>query len=101
MRILVLFCHPVETSFHASLHQDVVHTLRSAGHEVDDCDLYAENFNPVMSREERLGYHREPSNREPVRDYVRRLQQAQAWCFAFRCGPLVRLPCSRVSSTGC
>jgi len=83
MRILVLFCHPVDTSFHASLHRDIVATLEAAGHAVDDCDLYVEGFNPVMSREERLGYHCEPANREPVKAYVERLQQAQALVLCF------------------
>jgi len=83
MRVMVIFCHPVETSFHASLHEDVVATLRAAGHEVDDCDLYAEGFNPVMSREERLGYHEEPSNIEPVRAYVERLRRAEALVLCF------------------
>ena len=41
MRVLVVYCHPVETSFHAALHQEVLKNLRAAGHEVDDCDLYA------------------------------------------------------------
>jgi NAD(P)H dehydrogenase (quinone) len=40
----------------------VLKNLRAAGHTVDDCDLYAEGFNPVMSREERLGYHDVPAN---------------------------------------
>ena len=50
MRVLVLFAHPVETSFQAALHRAVVGALKDAGHEVDDCDLYAENFDPVLSR---------------------------------------------------
>lgn len=88
MRVLVVYSHPVETSFNASLHRDVVARLRAAGHEVDDCDLYAEDFDPVMRRAERLGYHDVPRNREPVRDYVERLLRAEAvvlcfptWCF--------------------
>jgi len=88
MRILVLYAHPVETSFHAALHARVVAALRAAGHEVDDCDLYAENFNPVLSRAERLTYHDTAMNRAPVQAYVERLQRAQAlilcypvWCF--------------------
>ena len=48
MRVLVVYCHPVETSFHAALHQEVLRNLRAAGHEVDDCDLYAEGFDPVL-----------------------------------------------------
>lgn len=83
MRVLVIYCHPVETSFNAALHQQVLQGLRSAGHEVDDCDLYAENFDPVMSREERLGYHEVPANQTPVQRYVDRLQWAEALVFCF------------------
>ncbi|SHG37108.1 Putative NADPH-quinone reductase (modulator of drug activity B) [Kaistia soli DSM 19436] len=78
MRILVVFAHPVETSFQAALHKTVVASLRKAGHEVDDCDLYAEGFNPVLSREERLHYHDIPANRANVEPYVQRLLAAEA-----------------------
>ena len=48
MRVLVLYCHPVEGSFNAAVHAAVLRGLRAARHEVDDCDLYAEGFNPVV-----------------------------------------------------
>jgi NAD(P)H dehydrogenase (quinone) len=83
MRVLVVYCHPVETSFHAALHQEVLNNLRAAGHEVDDCDLYAEGFNPVLSREERIGYHEVPGNQLPLKSYVERLQWAEALVFCF------------------
>ncbi|MDM0114814.1 NAD(P)H-dependent oxidoreductase [Variovorax sp. J22R133] len=83
MRVLVIYCHPVETSFHAALHQEVLRNLRAAGHEVDDCDLYAEGFNPVLSREERIGYHEVPGNQIPLKPYVERLQWAEALVFCF------------------
>jgi len=83
LRILVLFAHPVETSFAAALHTKLVETLRKSGHEVDDCDLYAEGFNPVMSREERINYHEVPINRKYVERYVQRLQRAEALVFSF------------------
>lgn len=78
MRIKVIFCHPVETSFAAALHGRVVEKLTTAGHEVDDFDLYAEGFDPVLSRAERLGYHDIPGNRAPVSDYLDRLMAAEA-----------------------
>jgi putative NADPH-quinone reductase len=78
MRVLVLYAHPVETSYVAALHRAVVEALRAGGHEVDDCDLYAEEFNPVLSRAERMGYHTVPDNCRPVADYVARLQRADA-----------------------
>ncbi|MBT9293018.1 NAD(P)H-dependent oxidoreductase [Prosthecodimorpha staleyi] len=90
MKILVLFAHPVETSFNAAIHVRIVETLRAAGHEVDDCDLNAEGFNPVMSREDRLNYHAVPANRGPVAGYVERVLAAEAivistpiWNFGF------------------
>jgi len=83
MRVLVVYCHPVETSFHAALHREVLKNLRAAGHEVDDCDLYAEGFNPVLSREERLGYHEVPGNQLPLKPYVERLQWAEGIVFCF------------------
>ena len=83
MRVLVIYCHPVETSFHAALHEVVVRNLEAAGHEVDDCDLYAEGFNPVLSREERLGYHDVASNQLPLQQHVARLQWAEALVFCF------------------
>ena len=63
MRVLVLYAHPVETSFNAAMHKMVVQTLREAGHEVDDCDLYAEGFDAVLSRQERLSYHKPATRR--------------------------------------
>ena len=90
MRVLVLFAHPVETSFHAALHRAMVDALRRAGHEVDDCDLYAEGFDPILTREERLRYHDVPANRLPVESHVDLLLRAEAlvimapvWNFGF------------------
>ena len=83
MRVLVIFSHPVETSYQAALHARVVAALRETGHEVDDCDLYAEGFNPVLGREERLHYHDTNVNRAPVAGYVERLLRAEALVFCF------------------
>jgi NAD(P)H dehydrogenase (quinone) len=77
MRVLVLYAHPVETSYCAALHKATVEALTAAGHDVDDCDLYAEGFNPVMSRQERLEYHDETACTKPVQGYVDRLRAAE------------------------
>lgn len=78
MRVLVIFCHPRADSFSAALHGRVLDELRRAGHEVDDCDLYAEGFNPVLGADELAQYHQVPANRAAVQDYVDRLLRAQA-----------------------
>ena len=83
MRVLVLFAHPVETSFAAALHAKVVEVLRARGHKVDDCDLYAEGFDPVMSRQDRIDYHDVAVNRRHVAPYVDRLLAAEAIVFSF------------------
>jgi putative NADPH-quinone reductase len=77
MRILVLYAHPNPESFVGALHRAAVAALTRAGHEVDDCDLYAEGFDPVLSREERLSYLDVPDNRKTVEDYVQRLERAE------------------------
>lgn len=83
MRVLVLYAHPDPDSFGAALHRAVVKGLEEAGHEVDDCDLNAEGFDPVLSREGRVGYHDVASNTLPVAGYVERLRAAEALVLCF------------------
>ncbi|MDQ6438314.1 NAD(P)H-dependent oxidoreductase [Mesorhizobium sp. LHD-90] len=77
MKILVLHAHPVETSFNAALHRLIVERLAARGHEVDDCDLYAENFEPRLSAAERLAYHDPRTHDETVAPHVERLKRAE------------------------
>lgn len=83
MKILVLYAHPVETSFNAALHRLIVERLNAAGHTVDDCDLYAEDFDPRMSRAERIAYQDTDSNTQGVASYVERLRRADALVLCF------------------
>lgn len=83
MRVLVIFAHPVETSYQAALHAAVIDTLRAGGHEVDDLDLYAEGFQPVLSRAERLDYFDLGANTRNVARYVERLRAADGVVFCF------------------
>lgn len=90
MRVLVLHAHPNPGSYNAALYHLAVERLKASGHEVDACDLYEEDFQPVLSRTERAGYHAIPANRAPVEAYVQRLEQAEAlvlvypvWNFGF------------------
>jgi putative NADPH-quinone reductase len=79
MRVMVLHAHPLETSYNRALCNAVLETLKSNGHAPDLVDLYAENFNPVLSREDRLKYHDVPGNiTSDLRPYVDRLMAAEA-----------------------
>jgi NAD(P)H dehydrogenase (quinone) len=90
MRILYLYCHPLEESFHAAIRDAGVAALRANGHEVDLCDLYAEGFEPILTAEMRREYHDTSLNRKGIEGYVERLHKAEAlvvqfptWCFGF------------------
>lgn len=83
MKVLVVHAHPVETSFNAALYRMAVERLTARGHSVDNCDLYAENFDPRLSREERMAYHDDRNPDEPAAAYVRRLKQAEALVLVF------------------
>lgn len=82
-RAFVLFAHPCPESFSAALHSTVVDTLAGRGWVVDDCDLNAEGFNPVLSEAERRGYHDVGPNRATVEPYVARLAAAEALVMVF------------------
>ncbi|NRA99908.1 MAG: NAD(P)H-dependent oxidoreductase [Rhodobacteraceae bacterium] len=82
-RALVLFAHPCPESFSAALHTTVVDTLTARGWSVDDCDLNAEGFSPVLTEAERRAYHDEDLNTAPVQSYVDRLLAAEALIMVF------------------
>ncbi|MDJ1007339.1 MAG: NAD(P)H-dependent oxidoreductase [Paracoccaceae bacterium] len=84
-RAFVVFAHPVPESLNAAAHEVVVATLKGRGWEVDDCDLYAEGFDPVLTTEERRNYHDTAINAKPVQPYVDRLRAADALIF---CNPV-------------
>ena len=79
MRVLVVFAHPVETSFASGVHAKLVAVLRAKGHKVDDCDLNIEGFDPVMSRQDRIDYHNVAVNRRGVSALARRREGGQRW----------------------
>lgn len=82
MRVLVVHAHPVETSFNRSLFHAACEALAEGGHEVDALNLYEENFEAAMSREERINYHDVPGNiTDELRPYVERLLAAEGIVF--------------------
>jgi putative NADPH-quinone reductase len=62
MRVLVVYAHPFPNSFASAVHHHVVSALKAAGHQVDDLDLYAEQFRPVLTLEERERYFQVGAN---------------------------------------
>ena len=76
MRALVVYCHPDKGSFNAAVRDTVLERLAAAGAEVRVSDLYARNFQPVLTQEEWSGYLDCDTNCDPVADDAENV----SWC---------------------
>jgi NAD(P)H dehydrogenase (quinone) len=65
------------------LHARIVETLITQEHAVDDLDLYAEGFDPVLSRQTLIDYLNTAANTAEVGAYVGRLRAAEALVLVF------------------
>ncbi len=84
MRILVVYCHPVPTSYAAALRDCALAALARAGHETRLLDLYREGFDPVMSPLERERYLTDgEANIAGVQPHVDALRWAEGLLFVF------------------
>lgn len=75
MNVLVVYCHPVPTSFVAAVRDRVVEALERRGHDVRVEDLYAQGFGPSLTAAERLA-HREIGVEPELQEYATNLR----WC---------------------
>ncbi|MGO7638757.1 NAD(P)H-dependent oxidoreductase, partial [Rhizobium leguminosarum] len=57
--------------------------LEASSHVVDLLDIYAENFDPRLSKAERGGYFEIPYDTSAVADIVARLKDADGLIFVF------------------
>jgi putative NADPH-quinone reductase len=83
MRVLYVYCHPLDDSFHAAIRKEALAGLAEAGHEVDLLDLYAEGFDPVLTAQRRRDYHDPARNRRNNEAYADRLMAANALVVQF------------------
>jgi putative NADPH-quinone reductase len=84
VRVLVVHAHPDPGSFNGALYRAAVDALESAGHEVDALDLYAEEFDPVMSRAEREAYETDSPICSPeVARHVELVRRAEGLVFVY------------------
>jgi NAD(P)H dehydrogenase (quinone) len=74
-RALVVYCHPVETSFVAAVRDRAVAGLQRAGADIRVTDLHADGFDPAFTADEHVNHLRpgpDPSVAESASDL--------AWC---------------------
>jgi NAD(P)H dehydrogenase (quinone) len=78
MHVLLIHCHPRPDSFGAALRDAAVAGLTASGHVVEQRDLYAEAFDPVLSIHQRGAYFDEAANASGLEDHVAALRRAEA-----------------------
>lgn len=83
MRVLLVFCHPLDDSYGAALVRRARAALEGAGHEVEFIELYREGFDPVLSPAERAAYHSGAYDSSAVARHVERLRRAESLVFVF------------------
>jgi NAD(P)H dehydrogenase (quinone) len=81
MRVLVVYCHPLEGSFTAAVRDRVLAGLAAAGHEARLLDLYAMGFDPVLSARGREEYHTAELNERDVAEHLAALRWCEALVF--------------------
>lgn len=57
-RALIVLAHSERTSFNYAMKEAAVEALKKKGWEVVESDLYAMNFNPIISRNDITGKNR-------------------------------------------
>ncbi|MGB0575810.1 MAG: NAD(P)H-dependent oxidoreductase [Alphaproteobacteria bacterium] len=84
MRVLLVYAHPLGDCLNAEIKSIVEASLVTAGHEVDLIDLYADGFDPVLTRRERQTYFDDPFERgDRAAEYARRLMASEGLVFIF------------------
>jgi NAD(P)H dehydrogenase (quinone) len=93
MRAVIIFDHPYGTqasenephnrSFSAAVYKKVKETIEDRGGQVDLIDLRADNFNPVMSKEDLIAWRTQSFIDKQTHDYFQRLTKADRIIFIF------------------
>ena len=83
MRIALVFCHPCSESYGAAVRDAALRGLAAGGHDVRQLDLYAMDFKPIMSAEERRGYHTVGTNEKPVAEHLALLRWCEGLVFVY------------------
>ena len=76
MKALVVYCHPRPESFTAAVRDVVLGKLEAAGAEIRVSDLYAQDFDCVMSADAHRDYEDCDINQKGLEDEVEKLH----WC---------------------
>lgn len=80
---LVILAHPGENSLSRLFAGDIIKSVESTGRSVRFVDLYAENFDPALTRAERLGYYTDTPVLASISDHAEALVAARTLVLVF------------------
>ena len=83
MHFLVVLAHPLKQSFSTSMARTAVAALEASGHTTDLLDLYAEDFDPRLTADERARHMEPDYDISTVAPLVARLRAADGLIFVF------------------
>ena len=83
MNILLVIAHPLQDSLCTALSDRTLKKLDSFGHNVFIENLYANEFDPVLSQDERKSYYQDVYDQSNVQGEVARLKSADALVMIF------------------
>ena len=83
MKCLPVTAHPLSNSLCKSLADYVAITLSEAGHEIVVEDLYAQDFQPALTSQERASYYKETYAGNAVTPQLQKLLAAEALILVF------------------
>ena len=83
MNAYVVYCHPDPASFTAALRDRAVDALAAAGHHVRMSDLYADGFEPALSRAECSDFLAAEHPHPEIEGYCENLRWCNALVFIY------------------
>ena len=90
MKCLVVVAHPLNNSLCFHLAEETIKHMENKGYQVTIKDLYKENFNPVLTKDERNSYYEKQFDLSQLKDDIIQLEEAQSlvlifptWWFSF------------------
>lgn len=83
MNILFVIAHPLENSLCSALSNHAIKKLNTLGHNVVIENLYANQFNPVLTARERKTYYQSFYDLSNVHDEIAKLKKAEALVLVF------------------
>lgn len=83
MKCLVVIAHPIADSLCHTMANTAISSLIANGHEVIVEDLYASDFSPVLTIEERLSYYTDSFDHSLVKDKLDILVAAEVLILIF------------------